>query len=91
LLTGGNFEFKNQQSDPDIPTPQQVATLLRNSPIGRKRNRYIKGIDLVIKQLEREAKQVSEDRQERYRKKLKDLFWTKEFITQFPQITSREV
>jgi len=82
LLTGGNFEFKNQQSDPDIPTPQQVATLLRNSPIGRKRNRYIKGIDLVIKQLEREAKQVSEDRQERYRKKLKDLFWTKEFITQ---------
>ena len=82
LLTGGNFEFKNQQSNPDIPTPQQVATLLRNSPIGRKRNRYIKGIDLVIKQLEREIEQVSEDRQERYRKKLKDLFWTKEFITQ---------
>jgi len=82
LLTGGNFEFKNQQSNPDIPTPQQVATLLRNSPIGRKRNRYIKGIDLVIKQLEREIEQVSEDRQERYRKKIKDLFWTKEFITQ---------
>ena len=82
LLTGGNFDFKNQQSNPDIPTPQQVATLLRNSPIGRKRNRYIKGIDLVIKQLEREIEQVSEDRQEGYRKKLKDLFWTKEFITQ---------
>jgi len=82
LLTGGNFEFKNQQSNPDIPTPQRVASLLRNSPIGRKRNRYIKGIDLVIKQLEREIEQVSEDRQERYHKKLKDLFWTKEFITQ---------
>ena len=82
LLTGGNFEFKNQQSNPDIPTPQRVASLLRNSPIGRKRNRYIKGIDLVIKQLEREIEQVSEDRRERYRKKLKDLFWTKEFITQ---------
>ena len=82
LLTGGNFEFKNQQSNPDIPTPQRVASLLRNSPIERKRNRYIKGIDLVIKQLEREIEQVSEDRQERYRKKLKDLFWTKEFITQ---------
>jgi ATP-dependent helicase/nuclease subunit B len=32
--------------------------------------------------LEREIEQVSEDRQERYRKKLKDLFWTKEVITQ---------
>lgn len=82
LLTGGNFEFKNQQSNPDIPTPQRVASLLRNSPIGHKRNRYIKGIDLVIKQLEGEIEQVSEDRQERYRKKLKDLFWTKEFVTQ---------
>jgi len=82
LLTGGNFEFKNQQSNPDMPTPQRVASLLRNSPIGRKRNRYIKGIDLVIKQLEREIEQVSEERQERYRKKIKDLFWTKEFITQ---------
>jgi len=82
LLTGGNFEFKNQRSNPDIPTPQRVATLLRNSPIGRKRNRYIKGIDLVIKQLEGEIEQVSEDRQERYRKKLKDLFWIREFITQ---------
>ncbi len=81
LLTGGNFEFKNQRSNPDIPTPQRVASLLRNSPIGRKRNRYIKGIDLVIKQLEGEIEQVSEDRQERYRQKLKDLFWTKEFIT----------
>jgi len=65
LLTGGNFEFKNQQSNPDVPTPQRVATLLRNSPIGRKRNRYIKGIDLVIKQAEREIEQVSEDRQEK--------------------------
>ncbi|RXG62706.1 hypothetical protein ES695_20810, partial [Candidatus Atribacteria bacterium 1244-E10-H5-B2] len=81
LLTGGNFEFKNQRSNPDIPTPQRVSSLLRNSPIGRKRNRYIKGIDLVIKQLEGEIEQVSEDRQERYRQKLKDLFWTKEFIT----------
>ncbi len=81
LLTGGNFDFKNQRSNPDIPTPQRVASLLRNSPIGRKRNRYIKGIDLVTKQLEGEIEQVSEDRQERYRQKLKDLFWTKEFIT----------
>ena len=82
LLTGGNFEFKNQRSNPDMPTPQRVASLLRNSPIGRKRNRYIEGIDLNIKQLEREIEQVSEDRQERYRKKIKDFFWTKEFITQ---------
>jgi len=82
LLTGGNFEFKNRQSNPDTPTPQRVASLLRNSPIGRKRNRYIKGLDLSIKQLKREIEQVSEDRQERYRKKIKDLFWTKEFITQ---------
>lgn len=90
LLTGGNFEFKNQQSNPDIPTPQRVASLLRNSSIGRKRNRYIKGVDLVIKQLEREIEQVSEDRQERYRKKLKDLFWTKEFITQIFQELPQE-
>lgn len=82
LLTGGNFEFKNQQLNPDIPTPQRVASLLRNSPIGRKRNRYIKGLDLSIGQLKREIEQVSEERQERYRKKIKDLFWTKEFITQ---------
>jgi len=82
LLTGGNFEFKNQQQNPDIPTPQRVASLLRNSPIGHKRNRYIKGLDLSIKQLKREIEQVSEDRQEGYRKKIKDLFWTKEFITQ---------
>jgi len=82
LLTGGNFEFRNQQSNPDIPTPQRAASLLRSSPIGRKRNRYIKGIDLVIKQLEGEIEQVSEDRQERYRKKIKDLFWIREFITQ---------
>jgi ATP-dependent helicase/nuclease subunit B len=82
LLTGGNFELKNQRLNPNIPTPQRVATLLRNSPIGRKRNRYIKGIDLVIKQSEGEIEQVSEDRQERYRKKIKDLFWIREFITQ---------
>jgi len=82
LLTGGSFEFKNQRSNPDMPTPQRVASLLRNSPIGRKRNRYIEGIDLVIKQLEGEIEQVSEDRQERNRKKIKDFFWTKEFITQ---------
>jgi len=82
LLTGGSFEFKNQQSNPDIPTPQRVASLLRNSPIGHKRNRYIKGLDLSIKQLKREIEQASEDRQERYRKKIKDLFWTKEFLTQ---------
>ena len=83
LLTGGNFEFKNFQSNPDdTPTPQRVASLLRNSPIGRRRNRYSKGLDLSIKQLKREIEQVSEDRQERYRKKLKDLLWTKEFITQ---------
>ncbi len=83
LLTGGNFEYKNRQSNPDdIPTPQRVASLLRNSPIGRRRNRYIKGLDLSIGQLKREVEQVSEDRQERYRKKVKDLFWAKEFITQ---------
>jgi ATP-dependent helicase/DNAse subunit B len=82
LLTGGNFEFKNQQSNPDIPTPQRVASLLRNSPIGRKRNRYIKGLDLSIKQLKSKIEQISEDRQERYYKKIKDLFWIKEFITQ---------
>ena len=82
LLTGGNFEFKKQQSNPDIPTPKRVASLLRNSPIGHKRNRYIKGLDLSIKQLKREIEQVSEDRQERYRKKIKDLFWIREFITQ---------
>lgn len=82
LLTGGNFEFKNQQSNPDIPTPQRVASLLRNSPIGHKRNRYIKGLDLSIKQLQGEIEQVSEDRQEWYRKKIKDLSWIREFITQ---------
>jgi len=82
LLTGGNFAFKNQQSNPDVPTPQRVASLLRNSPIGHKRNRYIKGLDLSIGQLKREIEQVSEDRQERYRKKIKDLFWVREFITQ---------
>lgn len=82
LLTGGNFEFKNQQSNPDMPTPQRVASLLRNSPIGRKRNRYIKGLDLILSRLESEIEQVSKDRQEKHRKKIKDLFWTKEFITQ---------
>jgi len=82
LLTGGNFEFKNQQSNTDIPTPQRVASLLRNSPIGHKRNRYIKGLNLSIKQLKREIEQVSEYRQEGYRKKIKDLFWIREFISQ---------
>ena len=82
LLTGGNFEFKNQQSNPDTPNPQRVASLLRNSPIGHKRNRYIKGLDLSIRQLKREIEQVSEDRQEGYRKKIKDFFWIREFITQ---------
>jgi len=82
LLTGGNFEFKNQQSNPDIPTPQRAASLLRNSSIGHKRNRYIKGLDLSIRQLKSEIEQVSEDRQEGYRKKIKDFFWIREFITQ---------
>ncbi|MBA7522909.1 ATP-dependent helicase/deoxyribonuclease subunit B [subsurface metagenome] len=39
-------------------------------------------MDLIIKQLRNEIEQVSEDRQERYRKKIKDLFWIREFITQ---------
>ncbi|MEA1939706.1 MAG: hypothetical protein U9N03_03475, partial [Candidatus Caldatribacteriota bacterium] len=82
LLTGGYFEFKSHQLIPDTPTPQRVASLLRNSPIRRKRNRYIKGIDLYIKQLKREIKQVSKNRQERYRRKIKDLIWIKGFITQ---------
>lgn len=82
LLTGGSFEFKNQQSNPEIPTPQRVASLLRNSPIGHKRNQYTKGLDLSIRQLKRESEQVSEDRQEEYHKKIKDLFWIREFITQ---------
>jgi len=82
LLTGGSFEFKNQQSNPDMPTPQRVASLLRNSPIGHKRDQYTKGLDLSIRQLKREIEQVSEDRQEEYRKKIKDLFWIREFITQ---------
>lgn len=82
LLTGGYFEFKNQQLNPDTLTPQRVASLLRSSPIGRKRNRYIKGLDLIINQLKAEIEQVSENRQERYRKKIKDLFWIREFITQ---------
>ena len=81
LLTGGDFQFKNQRSNPDMPTPQRVASLLRNSPIRRKRNRYIKGIDLDVKRLEREIKQVSKNRQEKCRKKIKDLFWIREFIT----------
>ena len=90
LLTGGNFEFKSQQSNPDIPTPQRVASLLRNSPIGHKRNQYIKGLDLSIRQLKREIDQVSEDRQEGYRKKIKDLFWVREFITQIFHELSQE-
>jgi len=81
LLTGGDFQFKEQQSNPDTPTPQRAASLLRNSPIGHKRNRYIKGLDLSIKQLKREIEQVSESRQEGYRKKIKDLLWVREFIT----------
>ncbi|GAH87774.1 unnamed protein product, partial [marine sediment metagenome] len=48
-------------SNPDMPTPQRVASLLRNSPIGRKRNRYIEGIGLVIKQLEGEIEQGAEN------------------------------
>ena len=82
LLTGGDFQFKEQQSNLDTPTPQRAASLLRNSPIGRKRNRYIKGLDLSIKQLKNKIEQVSEDRQEGYRKKIRDLFWVREFITQ---------
>jgi ATP-dependent helicase/nuclease subunit B len=39
-------------------------------------------LDLIISQLEGEIEQVSEDRQERYHKKIKDLFWIREFITQ---------
>ena len=81
LLTGSNFEFKNRQSDPDIPTPQRVASLLRNAPIGHKRKRYIRGLDFSIKQLQSEIEHVSAERQEEYRKKIKDLFWIKGFIT----------
>jgi len=81
LLTGGDFQFKNQYSRPDMPTPQRAASLLRNSSIRRKRNRYIKGLDLSIKQLEGEIEQVSKDRQERYRRKINDLTIIKEFIT----------
>ncbi len=64
-----------------MPNPQRAASLLRNSSIRRKRNRYIKGLDLSIKQLEGEIKQVSKDRQERYRRKINDLTIIKEFIT----------
>jgi len=82
LLTGGNFQFKEQQSNPDTPAPQRAASLLRNSPIGRKRNRYIKGLDLSIEQLKNKIEQLSEEKQEGCRKKIKDLFWVREFITQ---------
>jgi ATP-dependent helicase/nuclease subunit B len=86
LLTGGDFQFKEeqQQSNPDIqniPTPQRVASLLRSSLIGYKRDRYIKRLNLNIKQLEKNIEQVSKDKQEEYRKKIKDLYWTREFIT----------
>lgn len=81
LLTGGDFQFKKKQKNPDMPNPQRAASLLRNSSIRRKRNRYIKGLDLSIKQLEGEIKQVSKDRQERYRRKINDLTKIKEFIT----------
>ncbi|HER25041.1 MAG TPA: PD-(D/E)XK nuclease family protein [Candidatus Atribacteria bacterium] len=81
LLTGGNFEFKNQQLDADMPTPQEAASLLRNSPIGHKRDRYIKGLNFSIKQLKKEIKQVSESRKEKVDKKIKDLIRIKEFIS----------
>jgi len=91
LLTGGDFQFKEQQSNPDTPTPQRAASLLRNSPIGHKRNRYIKGLDLSIKQLKREIEQVSESRQEGYRKKNKRSFMGQRIYNpNFPGITSGE-
>ena len=90
LLTGGDFQFKELQSNPDTPTPQTAASLLRNSPIGHKRNRYIKGLDLSIKQLKREIEQVSESRQEGYRKKIQNLIWIREFITRIFQELPRE-
>ncbi len=90
LLTGGNFQFKEQELNADAPTPQTAASLLRNSPIGHKRNRYIKGLDISIKQLKREIEQVSESRQEGYRKKINDLLWVREFITRLFQELPQE-
>ena len=90
LLTGGDFQFKNVQSISEIPPPQRVASLLRQSPIGHKRDRYIKGLDSRIKQLKNDIEQVSENRKEGYREKVKELSQIKEFMKHIFQELPRE-
>ena len=90
LLTGGDFQFKNRQSISEIPPPQRVASLLRQSPIGHKRDRYIEGLDGRIKQLKNEIEQVSENRKEGYREKVKELSQIKEFVKHIFQELPRE-
>lgn len=56
---------------PEPFTVEQFASLLRKSPIGWERKRYIPGIQLAIREIEKKLEKTSDDRVQAYQNEIK--------------------
>jgi len=85
LLNSGNINL-NLEETLNI---QEIASLLRQSPVGWGRNRYIQGIELAIRERERKIENASDDNAQKYLieiahyRALKD--WIEKIFTEIPQ------
>lgn len=86
ILTGQDIDLKL-----DEPSKARAfASLLRQSPIGWGRERYIPGIELAIKEREKRISNTSEEKAIRYRKEIQYYLeikeWIQELFKEIPQI-----
>jgi ATP-dependent helicase/nuclease subunit B len=84
ILNSGNINLHL----PEPFTEEQVALLLRKSPIGWERKRYIPGIKLAIRELEKKLENSSDDRIKNYQNEI-NLYriigeWIAEIFNLFP-------
>jgi len=78
VLNSGNIKL-------DLPEPftlRQFSSLLRKSPIGWERKRYIPGIKLAIREIEKKLENSSDDRLENYQNEIKIYNIIKEWISE---------
>ena len=77
ILNSGNIKL-------DLPEPftlEQFASLLRKSPVGWERKRYIPGIKLAISEIEKNLEKSSDDRIETYQNDIQLYNIIKEWIS----------